>query len=232
MGYNWKDVTNLSDMQAMGDGPLWPREWWQILEWGGDAVFTYMKAVGHFPSGTIILKWQGPSLHSKHLKTSNPTWETTGHLYGLAWKLGSHSSTDLSFYPDWNCHCEGATPHFQTHPHPRFIVSIPFSDGWIGIFCQKSTPWQPSFPKLEEQSTNCCSDRDTNWPVASAQAPSKAPVVLKAQQEPHCCLGSFGVIPSGFLWLTTHMLPMHDWRYGERLFPKQCVHTEGFLQKE
>ena len=44
-------------------------------------------------------------------------------------------------------------------------------------------PLQPSFPNFLEQSTSCCSERDTNLPVAMAQAPSNAPVVLKAQPQ-------------------------------------------------
>eukprot|EP00438_Fugacium_kawagutii_P017638 Skav235512 [mRNA] locus=scaffold625:622163:623961:- [translate_table: standard] len=65
-----------------------------------------------------------------------------------------------------------------------------------------SPPWQPSFPKLPEQSTNCCSDKETNVPVAMAHAPSKAPVELNAQQEPHCCWFFTGVTTPSVLQST------------------------------
>ena len=53
---------------------------------------------------------------------------------------------------------------------------------------------QPSpLPRTEQplslevsQSTRNCSLRDTSSPVASLLAPSIAPVVENAQQEPHC----------------------------------------------
>lgn len=46
-------------------------------------------------------------------------------------------------------------------------------------------PWQPWSRKVS-QSTSICSDRVTSSPVTMALAPSTAPVVEKAQQEPHC----------------------------------------------
>merc|ERR1719367_1858806 len=46
-------------------------------------------------------------------------------------------------------------------------------------------PWQPWFPSAAEQSTSCCSESDTSFPVSMATAPSVEPVVEKAQHEPH-----------------------------------------------
>ena len=45
-------------------------------------------------------------------------------------------------------------------------------------------PWQP-LSRSRSQSTSICSLSDVSAPVASALAPSTAPVVEKAQQEPH-----------------------------------------------
>merc|ERR1719158_2559477 len=44
-------------------------------------------------------------------------------------------------------------------------------------------PLQPEF--CLEQSTNCCSLRDSKLPVAISHCPSKPPVEEKAQQDPH-----------------------------------------------
>ena len=41
-------------------------------------------------------------------------------------------------------------------------------------------PLHPWLPSALLQSTNCCSERDTNLPVAISHAPSSEPVVLKA----------------------------------------------------
>merc|ERR1719359_1868693 len=49
-----------------------------------------------------------------------------------------------------------------------------------------SPPLHPMLPKLLLQSTSCCSEIGTRWPVAISQAPSSAPVALKDQQLPHC----------------------------------------------
>lgn len=46
-------------------------------------------------------------------------------------------------------------------------------------------PLQPSLPSGREQSTRFCSLRDTIFPVFLKCWASRAPVVLKAQQEPH-----------------------------------------------
>lgn len=46
-------------------------------------------------------------------------------------------------------------------------------------------PLQPSLPSGLEQSTRFCSLSDTNLPDCLKCCPSRAPVVLKAQQEPH-----------------------------------------------
>merc|ERR1711976_96850 len=45
-------------------------------------------------------------------------------------------------------------------------------------------PPQPRFAL--EQSTSCCSERDTRLLDAISQEPSMPPAVLKAQQDPHC----------------------------------------------
>ena len=47
-----------------------------------------------------------------------------------------------------------------------------------------------SWYNVLEQSTRFCSERDTSLPVALKCCPSKEPVVLKAQQEPHTPCGS------------------------------------------
>merc|ERR1719469_200003 len=44
-------------------------------------------------------------------------------------------------------------------------------------------PLQPSL--LPSQSTNCCSETDTRFPVAMACPDSTTPMVEKAQQDPH-----------------------------------------------
>merc|ERR1719182_983477 len=46
-------------------------------------------------------------------------------------------------------------------------------------------PLQPWLPKEPAQSTNCCSERDTSLPEDRKLAPSREPVVEKAQHEPH-----------------------------------------------
>jgi len=48
-----------------------------------------------------------------------------------------------------------------------------------------SPPLQPKLPYDFEQSTNCCSERETSFPVAIAFIPSKDPVDEKAQHDPH-----------------------------------------------
>merc|ERR1719272_1957724 len=47
-----------------------------------------------------------------------------------------------------------------------------------------SPPWHPEF--YLEQSTSCCSEKDWSLPVEVNIAPSTAPVVEKAQHDPHC----------------------------------------------
>lgn len=53
-------------------------------------------------------------------------------------------------------------------------------------------PLQPSLPSGLEQSTRFCSLSDTSLPVFLKCCPSIAPVVLKAQQEPHWPWGRGG----------------------------------------
>ena len=56
-----------------------------------------------------------------------------------------------------------------------------------------SPPLQPSFPKDDEQSTSYCSEYEVSFPVAMNSAPSTAPVVEKAQHDPHCPWSLTGV---------------------------------------
>ena len=59
------DVTKLSDMQAKGDGPLWPREWWQTnwMEWGSEF---WDKRKSHSLTVTLFLHiWRGLSFSRK-----------------------------------------------------------------------------------------------------------------------------------------------------------------------
>merc|ERR1719498_671570 len=48
-----------------------------------------------------------------------------------------------------------------------------------------SPPLHPWLPWALLQSTSCCSEKDTSFPVAICQAPSVDPVDEKAQQLPH-----------------------------------------------
>ena len=52
---------------------------------------------------------------------------------------------------------------------------IPFPYSWKNF----------RFVNILEQSTRFCSERETSFPVALKCCPSRDPVVLKAQQEPH-----------------------------------------------
>ena len=56
-----------------------------------------------------------------------------------------------------------------------------------------SPPLQPWFPNEDEQSTSYCSEYEVSFPVAMNSAPSTAPVVEKAQHDPHCPWSFTGV---------------------------------------
>jgi len=58
-----------------------------------------------------------------------------------------------------------------------------FTVPWYAKPASMRPPPQPLFAL--EQSTSCCSERDTSLPVAPDHAPSVPPVVENAQQDPH-----------------------------------------------
>ncbi len=80
-----------------------------------------------------------------------------------------------------------STWHFPPTPLYGYLASrvIPLSWMYLKEF-DINPPLHPWFPYELEQSTSCCSEKLWRSPHPSLLNPSKAPVVEKAQHDPHC----------------------------------------------